>query len=215
MEKFLHKIFHQKCYFCNQKGEPICIRCLSSLSFKPHFNFSYKYPLISFYKYEGLAQEILQLSKYPPYYFYLLKFLSYYTFSSKYQALIRFLPPDLSKSVVTEIPISKDRVFERGFNQASIIADALSEVLKVDKYEFLKRTRNTRPLYDQSFEQRQKEVRNSIKVKFSINLLKIFKKESFILVDDVFTSGSTLMEASRALNLVGFKKIYFLTLFTI
>lgn len=215
MEKFLHKLLNNKCYLCNQKGDSICISCLTSLSPRPFFNFSHKYPLISFYKYEGLAKEILHMSKYPPYYFYLLKFLSDYTFSNKFQVLRRFLPPNLNKVIISEIPISKDRVFERGFNQASIIANSLSEILRIDKYDFFKRTKNTRPLFDFSFEQRQKEVHLSIKVKSSIQLLKIFQKDTFLIVDDVFTSGSTMMEASRALNLCGFKQIYYVTLFTI
>jgi len=173
------------------------------------------YPLISFYKYEGIAKEILHLSKYPPYYFYLLKYLSKYTFSNKYSLISKFLEVDFRQILICEVPISSSRVFERGFNQSYLISETLSDITGIDHVSFLKRNRNTKPLYELNFEERESVVFESVKAKFYAKYLNFLKKELILIVDDVYTSGSTLKETARAVKTLGYKKIQYLTLFTI
>ncbi|MEK9173597.1 MAG: double zinc ribbon domain-containing protein [Patescibacteria group bacterium] len=112
---------------------------------------------------------------------------------------------DMKKFTVLPVPLSPSRLKERGFNQSEIIALGFAEhfKLKLDK-NVLIRTRETKPQSEQNyFESRFENVRGCF----------LAKKEAFartkdvILVDDVTTSGATLIEASRALKEAGVRRI--------
>jgi len=98
--------------------------------------------------------------------------------------------------VVTYVPVSEARLYDRGFNQAAQLAARLGERLNVPVVPLLRRNRDT---FKQSGKSRSERL-NDLKGVFSpepssINLL--LKKSldspiNIVIVDDVYTTGSTL-----------------------
>ena len=111
--------------------------------------------------------------------------------------------------IILSVPISKKRYKLRGYNQSSLIAKGIAASLNI-KYEnnILIKTKNTQKQSLLNKELRKTNVENSYKV---VNE-KIIKNKNLLLIDDIYTTGSTLNECSRMLKKAGCKKITTYTL---
>jgi len=108
---------------------------------------------------------------------------------------------------VTAVPLHRVRRRERGFNQSELIAKALAKrISKPYTEKVLTRITNTasQTLLDGS--SRKKNVRGA----FKIGRLNPEGK-SFLLIDDVFTTGTTVNEATKTLLKAGTKQVYVMT----
>jgi len=101
--------------------------------------------------------------------------------------------------VVVPIPLSIERLKERGFNQSALIARTCFGK-KVEE-SVLKRTKNTLPQATLSKKERLKNVKGAFKVEKDVGGLKI------LLFDDVLTTGATLNEAAKVLKLAGAERV--------
>ena len=109
---------------------------------------------------------------------------------------------------IIPIPLHKKRLRKRGYNQAALLARTLGDYLEIPVYDkLLIRIKNTKPLKLQNPSERQ----NNLKKAF-IMAENDVKLKTIILVDDIYTTGSTLDEAVRALRQCGIEKAYFVTL---
>jgi ComF family protein len=98
---------------------------------------------------------------------------------------------------------------ERGFNQALVLAKVMARHyrLKLDYMSF-KRAKNTPPQTSLGKHGRQSNVRGAFYVAHPEKL----RRERVILVDDVYTTGSTLMECARTLKKAGVARVAILTM---
>lgn len=112
--------------------------------------------------------------------------------------------------VVVPVPLSRERSVERGFNQAEILARILSERagLALDD-GILERSRHDR-LHRTGLDKRGREL--SVKDAFSIAPGASVVDRSFVLVDDVLTSGATASNCAKALKQAGAYRVFVLTL---
>lgn len=207
MENLIHKIFLNECYLCEETGNVICTNCLDRLKEFPE-NSKYRFSL---FQYCDLAKRILQISKYPPYYFYLLKFLANYYFDH-FQFNQEFFNSS-DKTILCPVPLHPLKLYERRFNQAEIISLEIEKRFKIASYNVLKRTKNTQPLFDLSKSLRQKELKNAFQVNLLFQLIKLTKIERVILVDDLMTTKQTFLTAKKVLLQNGVKRVDFLSLF--
>lgn len=97
---------------------------------------------------------------------------------------------------IVPVPMHDEKVGMRGFNQAEIIAEGLSEVmnLPVCKDSMTKTVNST----TQAFMQWDERVENASKIFISRRVGELCGHH-LLLVDDVFTTGSTLIVCSRKL----------------
>ncbi len=110
--------------------------------------------------------------------------------------------------ILIPVPISKERRLERGYNQIELI---LEEVKKLDTnndfvYEptVLQKIRHTESqTKTHSKRARLENLKNSMIVKETTDL----RGKSVFLIDDVYTTGATSIEAMRAMKARGAKKI--------
>jgi len=102
---------------------------------------------------------------------------------------------------VVPIPLHKKRIAERGFNQAEVIAKLLAEYLHKPMLEALQRVKGTAQQAKLGKEARLKNMVKAFAIKEPI-------RGQVILVDDVFTTGSTMQEAAKVLRQSGVEKIY-------
>ncbi len=106
------------------------------------------------------------------------------------------------------IPLHRKRRAARGYNQAELLARAIGRRLEIPVYtKFLVREKNTIPLKYENPQERQ----NNLKKAFNIARNDV-KLEKVIVVDDIFTTGSTMDEVSGVLKAAGVKEVYFVTL---
>ena len=106
------------------------------------------------------------------------------------------------------IPLHTSRRKNRGYNQAELIAEAISRYSGIPVYSnLLRRVKNTTPLKLQNPSERQ----NNLKKAFNIAQNDV-KLETIIIIDDIYTTGSTIDEAAVTLKDAGVKNIYFITL---
>lgn len=101
--------------------------------------------------------------------------------------------------VVVPIPLSQERLTERGFNQATMLAD----FLPIEKKEILTRIHGEKQSKKTRFE------RITTQNPFSLNET---VKKTVILVDDIYTTGTTLRHAARLLLEAGCPDVYAFTL---
>lgn len=117
---------------------------------------------------------------------------------------MRGLGLDWKGFTVLPVPLSGRRFKERGFNQAEIIAAGISRELGLPcRTDCLRRTRNTPP---QSQSSSIKERESNLAGAFEANA-GAASGLSVLLIDDVATSGATLLEAARALKRAGARRI--------
>jgi len=109
---------------------------------------------------------------------------------------------------ILPIPLHKKRLCKRGYNQATLLAKALGESMHIPVYEnMLVRTKNTKPLKLQNPIERQ----NNLKKAFIIGKNDV-KLKTILIVDDIYTTGSTINEVARVLRQQGVEEVYFVTL---
>ena len=108
------------------------------------------------------------------------------------------------------VPLHINRLRHREYNQSVVIAKGLAKHFSVNCDVFgLKRIRDTRAQIDFKNED---ERRRNVKGAFSVTDQDRFKGKSVLLIDDVFTSGSTTDECSKILLKSGAYRVQVLTL---
>ena len=107
--------------------------------------------------------------------------------------------------MIVPVPIHHLKKVERGFNQSDYIASGLSTVLNVPSYgNILKRVRHTDSQTKLNMNQRALNVADA----FNVKKAKLIKDKNILLVDDVCTTGATLLECGAALRMNGARSIY-------
>lgn len=102
------------------------------------------------------------------------------------------------EAILAPVPLSTRRFRERGFNQAAMLADALAWALGLRVGErVLARVRETRP--QTKIEDRAGNVAGA----FAARLPESWRGRTFVLVDDVWTTGATMKACAAALREAG------------
>ena len=130
------------------------------------------------------------------------------TYLSKYIATIMKEKLDLENikfDYILFVPLHKKRLRQRGFNQAEKIAMDLSKIVDIPTVD------NTKRLYKLGKEERINELKNAFVIKENIIDL---KNKNVLLVDDIFTTGSTVNEISKILKINGVNKVFVSTFLT-
>jgi len=102
--------------------------------------------------------------------------------------------------VIIPVPLHRERLMQREFNQATVFAKGLAHYLHVPVLErLLVRVRSTRP----QVELNGSERRHNVKQAFAVTHASALEDKRVLVVDDVFTTGATLGEIARTLKVVG------------
>ena len=106
------------------------------------------------------------------------------------------------------VPLHKTRLRKRGYNQAAVFARELGKAWKIPVYEDLViRCRNTQPLKMLNPSQRQNNLKKAFKI--AQNDVKL---NTIIIIDDIYTTGSTIDAVSAVFLQAGVHTVYFVTL---
>ena len=120
------------------------------------------------------------------------------------EAYLKRIRPD----AIIPVPMNIRKRRERGFDQCRMLAQKLSARtgIPVEK-KVLFRTKNTRPQKGLNRQQRKENLSGAFAVKTDREL-----PERVLLVDDIFTTGSTIEACCEALMHAGIARIYVLVL---
>jgi ComF family protein len=98
------------------------------------------------------------------------------------------------------VPLHLDRLRWRGFNQSLLLAQAIGHARQIPVDPFLlERIRPTVPQTQLDENERSANVRGA----FAVQNTERLKEKTVLLIDDVYTSGSTVNECARMLRRAG------------
>lgn len=122
----------------------------------------------------------------------------------------RMVIEELDFDVIIPIPIHQNRMAKRGYNQAEIMAKQFYKRIGQGEFgDYLIRVKNTKPMKNLDSEERRLNVANSFQVKPGCNSK--IKDRNVLLIDDIYTTGSTVDSAALLLKEAGANKVYVLT----
>ena len=212
-------IFPKKCFGCGVVGEYLCEKCLDELFparvFCPvckkasvdgmvhiHCNTPYSLDGVRcIWTYDGALRKSLISLKYK------------FTYDVA-QCIVetidkRALFPLPKEAIFVPIPLYKSRQNWRGFNQSEILGKLVTAKFGW-KFEpnLLLRNKKTHQQTGLARQEREKNIRGA----FSLNPNFDLNTKSYVLFDDVWTTGSTMKEACKVLKRNGAKKVWGLTI---
>ena len=110
--------------------------------------------------------------------------------------------------LIVPVPLHSDKLLKRGFNQAELLAGEISTLLNIPmKPGLVERVRATAAQKELGAYERRKNLKKAFKI--GQNDVKL---NTIIVVDDIFTTGSTIDGVARVLKEAGAKKVYAATL---
>ena len=203
----LDVIFPKVCFGCHKEGVYLCGDCLEEERIVGQ-NFSRRNTpcldgLVTLFRYRGGVRKAILALKY--------KFASdiakelgvHAATALKSRSFVK------GKKILIPIPVFKSRANWRGFNQAEEIARYLGKALGWEfRKDILLKAKPTAPQTGLSGRQRIENLKES----FGVNpKAPISGFPNIILFDDVWTTGSTLIEACRTLKEKGAKNVWGIT----
>jgi len=111
---------------------------------------------------------------------------------------------------IIPVPLSSRRKFERGYNQAQVIAEFLAKSTSTKlNTQSLRRKMNT-PMHRVGMDQRAREL--TLVGAFEVTAPRLIEAAHIVLIDDVFTSGSTASACAAILKKNGAAEVDVFTL---
>ncbi len=201
----LDLIFPKKCLECGKSGSYLCVNCLQKVS---QIGASGKH--FAAFKYEGVVRKAIIALKYK-FVFDIAEELA-----SLFAERIKNSKLTINNTVLIPVPLHKRRENWRGFNQSEILGRLVAQKLGWGfAPKVVIRLENTIP---QAHLGRQERLRN-LRGKFAVNesALRSILSEveglnpTFVIFDDVWTTGSTIKEIESVLTKNGIKDVWGMT----
>lgn len=185
-----------ECFGCQKESsKPICDTCVHSID---RYTIQPGSELISYGRYEGILKTLIHQFKYE----------NKFGLAKPLALLLSDMCPKKA-DIIIPIPLHLEKLRVRKYNQSQLLAKELSQVVHIPTSPtILKKVKPTLSQTDLSREERKRNVKGVFKV---YNPHKVRDKH-VILIDDVYTSGATIKEASHVLAEHGTGKISVLTL---
>lgn len=172
--------------------ETICPDCIA---YERHFDLAF-----SCFKYDDRGREIIHK----------LKYEGGIKVSEVLGRLMtqRLRDENILPEVIVPVPIHKTKEASRGFNQALLVAEDIASRMNRPLWNCLLRTKETSEQFKLDRMQRIMNVHNAFCLDLLYNKL---QNKSVLLVDDIFTTGSTVDECSKVLKKHGASTVYIIT----
>lgn len=198
---FLDLLFPPKCAFCGrllEKSGDVCGDCGKNLPYREEGEIlsvigEQKFPCAVALYYEDMVRDGI-------------KALKFGRKSWRAKVFARYIAQVAAEQLggtfdaVTFVPVSRRRNFERGFDQARLLAEAAGNIWGVRAEPVLRKLRHTRA---QSSLDDPAERKRNVEDAYAVLCPERVRGCRFLLIDDVCTTGSTLAAAAGALMEAG------------
>ena len=213
---FLDFLFPRECVWCKAEGDYLCPQCRKNLKphpeicpfchkpskdFKTCFVCKEKYPTLSGIIIGFAYKDFLKTLIYKIKFFHKKDGIS---FLNERLALIFQTNEDLqdkkekNQIFISFVPSHRRRKYlEKGYNQSELLAKALAKTLWIPCIETTKKKRYTVSQLCFNREGRTKNLTNAF---ICQDLSKIPEHATILIIDDVTTTGSTLLELSKTIK---------------
>lgn len=152
---------------------------------------------------EGVARDLVHAFKYEGARYLIKDFRRLFEMNAEIKAYIR-------EAILVPVPLHPRKLRERGFNQSLELCKQLAAIeSSASIADVLKRVVDTPSQTLFSREKRLKNLRKAFVLEEDAN---VSPEDRYIIVDDVFTTGSTLNSCARPLKKAGIQRIDILTL---
>ena len=114
-----------------------------------------------------------------------------------------------SYDIIIPVPIHKDRKKQRGYDQTKLLAKEVAKNLKIEiRNDILKKNINIAPQSTLNAIQRMENIKGA----YNINKTEELTGKRILLMDDIYTTGSTLEECAKTISIINAKEISAFTL---
>ena len=202
-DTILDLIYPPKCVLCNEtivkKKEYICKSCEDNLKIEVKVQSIGQEGVkcLSIFKYKGSIKNAIWRFKFKGY-------KQYSEFFAKLMAneiLSEF--KDMSFDFISFVPLRKERIKNRGYNQAQCLALDISSIINVPCKDVLVKIKSNHVQHELDLVHRRENVKGVYDVIESLDI----KNKTILLCDDIVTSGSTLDECVKVLLENGAKEV--------
>lgn len=191
-----------RCVSCGRQGRPLCSSCHQGIDFclfterpPPHLA-----SLTTMAAFAGPIKDLVMSFKFGPY-------KPAAQLAGELLYWHTWWPDDIE--VVTWAPLTKNRLHERTYNQAEVMARSFCQHTQLPALQLLTKPNKITPQAEvSSREERATRLVNCYTPAHSFTTW----PNTVLVIDDVCTTGSTLNECARALKSVGVKSVHGLTL---
>lgn len=193
VEDILRLLFPNKCAVCGEvlKDGAVCDKCFKKIRFM-HGNIENDIFAAAF-EYDDISSKLIYKFKFRGRK-YIADTLCGYMEKRFYECF-----SDMPFSCITYVPMSKGAKRRRGFNQAELLAQKLSERLAIPCEDMLKKVKKNRPQHTLPEKERITNVRGVYKATNNTSCI----GRHVLLIDDVITTGSTVRECRAELLRAG------------
>ncbi len=106
------------------------------------------------------------------------------------------------------VPVHPSRKRRRGYNQAELLADAIGGLTGIPvRKDIVARRKKTVPQKDLNVKQRQNNLKKAFKI-----LENDVKLDTIVIIDDIYTTGSTIDAMTAVLHGAGVSRVYYAAL---
>ena len=212
-------IFPKKCINCKREGQYLCEDCLSLIEMNP-FNYCLCEKLerknkcdncknrnldriLSATSFKGIVREAIHKLKYS-----YLEELSV-PLSLLILNYLQNINCQIDNSfIIVPVPMHPKKKRRRGFNQSEEIAKIISQSTNIPLSTTLIKIKETKPQMELNRIERMENIKNC----FAITNKKEIENKTILLLDDVYTTGTTIEECAKVLKENGAKEVWGLTI---
>lgn len=199
--KLLDYIYRKKCYFCHtsRENEIFCSSCrekIEYLDFKPVRKIE-NVEIFACCDYAKEIQKLIRAVKYHD-----KKELAYYQAKIMWEYIynLNILEDEF---VIIPTPLHKKRQKKRRFNHMQLVGNYLSEFSKWEiNNKIIYRIKDTKPQYKLKLKEREENLKDAFKIEENN-----YCGKNILLIDDIFTTGSTFAEMIKELKKLNPPKI--------
>lgn len=195
------------CGKCGRKtlAEGVCLSCKSRM---PRFDQGFS-PFV----YRGESASFVNRIKTgnPTLAYYFAEKMAY-CLIERFEEMENFKTEVGDSLMIIPIPLTKERLRARGYNQAELLADHVCTVLQEKGYcaevcnSVLQKTRDTAQQKHMDYVSRIENVAGA----YHVHERKVCRGRTIVLVDDVMTTGATGSECASRLLSAGAERVFFL-----
>lgn len=213
VSKILNLIYPQICGMCGKINKnSLCKKCEIELKKQvenqiinngEEIQDKYFNELMYIFKYEGQIRKLILDYKFNEKSYLYLTFVNFLLKNKKIFENIK------NYDTIIPVPISKKRKKTRGYNQSLLIARKIAELTDLELMNnCLVKTKN---IIEQSKLNKEDRIQN-IQGVYKLKNKQLIENKNILLIDDIYTTGSTVNECSKILKQGNPKKIGILVL---
>lgn len=207
----LNFIYPPVCGICGKlNNEFLCRKCEKMLKNQSKFeiienkyNSNFYDNHLYIFQYQGIIRKIILDYKFNEKAYLYKTFVNFLLKDKKFFNILK------TYDTIIPVPISKNRKKQRGYNQCLLLSKEISKILQIENNNnCLYKKKDIIPQSTLNKEEREQNIKGA----YELKNIETIKNKRILLIDDIYTTGSTLNECAKILKKANPNKIDCLTI---